>query len=280
MGIKGMTQDPGILYIRSVKLNNKPSGYLRNLQMIQALWDLKELEFVSPVTFLVGDNGIGKSTLLEAIAVNLGFNPEGGSRNYVFSTEDTHSDLYKDIIVTKGYRRFEDGFFLRAESFYNLATYAEEDSGIMSNLGGNLHEMSHGESFLSAIENRFWGNGVYLLDEPEAALSPMRLLRLMSVIKRLSEEGSQFIISTHSPILMAFPSADIIEINSLGFRTVSLRETEHYKITKKILDDPEGALEYYLKYDSEDTRASNDDYVEGFLEYIDAIESISDYPDD
>ena len=275
-----MTQDPGNLYIRSVKLKNKPSGYLRDLQMIQALWELKELEFVSPVTFLVGDNGIGKSTLLEAIAVNLGFNPEGGSRNYTFSTEDTHSELYKDIIVTKGYRRFEDGFFLRAESFYNLARYAEEDSGIMSNLGGNLHEMSHGESFLSAIENRFWGNGVYLLDEPEAALSPMRLLRLMSVIKRLSEEGSQFIISTHSPILMAFPHADIIEINSLGFRTVSLRETEHYKITKKILDDPEGALEYYLKYDSEDTRASNDDYVEGFLECIDAIENMSNYLDD
>ena len=150
-----MTQDSGNLYIRSVKLRTMPSGYLRELQMIQALWELKELEFVSPVTFLVGDNGIGKSTLLEAIAVNLGFNPEGGSRNYAFSTEDTHSELYKDIIVTKGYRRFEDGFFLRAESFYNVATaeemYSREDPrGVRE----QFHERSHGESFLQMAQSK------------------------------------------------------------------------------------------------------------------------------
>lgn len=224
--------------------NVDENSYLNNLPVIKYLKKEKEISFSSPVTFFVGENGTGKSTLLEAIAVAFGFNAEGGSKNFTFSTNDTHSLLCEHIEIAK--RRFaKDGFFLRAESIYNAATYIDEVKATHNYGGVSLHNQSHGESFMSIIKNRFFGNGIYILDEPEAALSPNRLLTLMSEINELVKNDSQFIIATHSPILLAFPNAQILEFNEDGIKEVSYTETEHYKITKSFLDNPEKML-YYL----------------------------------
>ncbi|MBE6740561.1 MAG: ABC transporter ATP-binding protein [Ruminococcaceae bacterium] len=224
--------------------NVDENSYLNNLPVIKYLKKEKEISFSSPVTFFVGENGTGKSTLLEAIAVAFGFNAEGGSKNFTFSTNDTHSLLCEHIEIAK--RRFaKDGFFLRAESIYNAATYIDEVKATHNYGGVSLHNQSHGESFMSIIKNRFFGNGIYILDEPEAALSPNRLLTLMSEINELVKKDSQFIIATHSPILLAFPNAQILEFNKDGIKEVSYTETEHYKITKSFLDNPEKML-YYL----------------------------------
>lgn len=187
----------------------------------------------------VGENGTGKSTLLEAIAVAFGFNAEGGTVNFNFCTRETHSELYKHL--TLGKRGFaDDGFFLRAESLYNAATNIDildegvlEERKIINSYGGvSLHNQSHGESFLSIVQNRFSGHGLYILDEPEAALSPMKLLTLMAEIDRLVKDGSQFIIAIHSPILMAMPNSEILEFSKDGIKNVSYQDTEHFKITK------------------------------------------------
>ena len=224
--------------------NVDENSYLNNLPVIKYLKKEKEISFSSPVTFFVGENGTGKSTLLEAIAVAFGFNAEGGSKNFTFSTNDTHSLLCEHIEIAK--RRFaKDGFFLRAESIYNAATYIDEVKATHNYGGVSLHNQSHGESFMSIIKNRFFGNGIYILDEPEAALSPNRLLTLMSEINELVKKDSQFIIATHSPILLAFPNAQILEFDKDGIKEVSYTETEHYKITKSFLDNPEKML-YYL----------------------------------
>ena len=214
-------------------------SYLYNLPIIKFLRKNPELAFKSDVTFFVGENGTGKSTLLEAIAVAFGFNAEGGTRNYQFSTNETHSELWEHLALVK--RDYADrGFFLRAESLYNTATYMEQ-LGI-----GFLHEQSHGESFLSVIRD-FRGKGLYILDEPEAALSPMRLLTLMVEMDTLVKEGAQFIIATHSPILMAFPGANILEFSDRGIQPVRYQDTEHYQITKQFLDNPEKMLHYLFR---------------------------------
>ena len=210
-------------YISNVLFNNTldKSSYLNGLPVIKYLKEFERLDFSADVTFFVGENGTGKSTLLEAIAVAYGFNAEGGSKNFTFSTNETHSELYKHIDLGK--RDFaRDGFFLRAESLYNVATNIDDldglpsfDAPIISGYGGvSLHNQSHGESFLAIVKNRFFGNGLYILDEPEAALSPMRLLSLMAEINNLVNKNSQFIIATHSPILMTFPNAQILEFSS------------------------------------------------------------------
>ncbi|MCI8573624.1 MAG: AAA family ATPase [Oscillibacter sp.] len=212
------------------------------------------LEFDRPVTFLVGENGIGKSTLLEAVAVACGFNPEGGTRNFSFSTRATHSVL-GDYLTPARKRYPRDGFFLRAESFYNVATNIDEmdelvggDPRLIDSYGGvSLHQQSHGESFLALVQNRFGGEGLYLLDEPEAALSPSRLLTLLAEMDRLVKADSQFIVSTHSPILMAFPNARIYELNENGVRAVAYKETEHYQLTRRFLENPERMLRYLLE---------------------------------
>lgn len=228
-------------------------SYLNRLPAVQALDRATPLKFPSDVTFLVGENGTGKSTLLEAIAVACGFNPEGGTRNFNFSTRNTHSIL--GDYLTVGKTAFpKDGFFLRAESFYNVATNIDEmDEGpsfgpsLIDSYGGrSLHAQSHGESFLALVQNRFGGHGLYLLDEPEAALSPTKLLTLMVQIDLLVKEDSQFIIATHSPILMAFPHACIYLLDEKGVRQADYRETEHYQLTRRFLNDPERMLRYLL----------------------------------
>lgn len=243
-------------YISSVMFDDKleKTSYLNELAMIKYLKKVGRLEFSADVTFFVGENGTGKSTLLEAIAVAYGFNAEGGSKNFTFSTNETHSELYKHIELGK--KEFaKDGFFLRAESLYNVATNIDDmdklpsfDAPIIGGYGGvSLHNQSHGESFLAIVQNRFFGNGLYILDEPEAALSPMRLLTLMAEIYSLVGKNSQFLIATHSPILMAFPNAEIFEFTKYGIKKTRYQDTEHFKITKTFLENPEKTLYYLLK---------------------------------
>ena len=244
------------LYLNKISLSKDiPKGnYLRNLPVISNLKKMGELRFTKPVTFIVGENGVGKSTLVEGIAVGMGFNPEGGTVNVSFSTKESHSNLHEYLTVSKGYKRHRDGFFLRAESFYNVASNIDDmDSEpgfgppIISSYGGvSLHKQSHGESFMALVENRFWGNGLYILDEPEAALSPMRLMRLMCCMKELVNKNSQFIISTHSPILMTYPDAEVLEITKEGIKSVNYKDTEHFMITKRFMDAPERIIQDLL----------------------------------
>ena len=243
------------LYIRRITMETEPErgSYLRDIPAISHLMKDKFIELSKNITFFVGENGSGKSTLLEAIAVNFGFNAEGGSRNFVFSTTSTHSDLYKNIRLGKGLRP-KDGFFLRAESFYNAASYIDELDReapslhkLIDSYGGvSLHNQSHGESFLSLVQNRFGDNGLYILDEPEAALSPMRIMTLMVEIDRLRRAGSQFIIATHSPILLTMPDSEIFEFSENGISKVHYKDTEHYQITRNFLENPEKMLKYLL----------------------------------
>jgi predicted ATPase len=227
---------------------------------IPAVRNLDHLQFSSTVTFLIGENGSGKSTLIEAIAVAMGFNPEGGTKNFNFGTRESHSDLHKYLKLVKSFKRPGDGFFLRAESFFNVATNIEQlDEGpggskIIDSYGGSsLHEQSHGESFLSLIAHRFSGNGLYILDEPEAALSPIRQLTVLTRINQLLEQDSQFIIATHSPILMAYPGALIYLVTGSGIELIDYEETEHYEITKAFLENPKRILRELFRNEGKET---------------------------
>jgi predicted ATPase len=205
---------------------------------IPAIQALETLGLDAAVTFLVGDNGAGKSTLVEAIAVAAGFNAEGGSRNFNFRTRASESSLHQFIRLVRGVRRPRDGYFLRAESFFNVATEVER-LGVGSHGGKSLHEQSHGESFLQLAMERFGDNGLYLMDEPEAALSPQRQLSLLSIIHRLAATGAQFVIATHSPILMAYPDALIYQLGAGPIARVAYEETEHFQITRDFLNGRE-----------------------------------------
>lgn len=245
-------------YIRTVSFENTidktTKEYPYDISSILALEKLKELDFHPNVTFVIGENGSGKSTLLEAIAVLYGFNPEGGSKNFNFATKDTHSSLFEAIRLIKGFRAPKDSFFLRAESFYNVASNVDEldkesifDGSLLDSYGGkSLHAQSHGESFMALALNRFRGKGLYILDEPEAALSPSRQLALLSRIHQLVEDDSQFIIATHSPILMAYPHAVIYNIDN-GYEETKYTETDHYRVTKEFLMHPDKMLEMIFK---------------------------------
>ncbi len=246
---------PAAKYISHILFDGEfeRNSYLNRLPVINYLKQHKKLCFNSNITFFVGENGTGKSTLLEAIAVAYGFNAEGGSRNFNFSTNATHSELFEHLTLAK--RVFaKDGYFLRAESLYNVATNIEEldkipaaAPSIASSYGGaSLHHQSHGESFLSIVKNRFGGKGLYILDEPEAALSPKRLLTLMAEMKRLADDDSQFIIATHSPILITFPEAEILLFSDNGIEKTEYQNTEHFCITKHFLENPEKMLNYLL----------------------------------
>lgn len=205
---------------------------------IPAIRELPELALDRKVTFFVGDNGAGKSTLIEALAVACGFNAEGGTTNFNFATRRSESELHAYIRVVKGVRRPTAGFFLRAESFYNVAT-AMENLGVQYG-EASMHAQSHGESFLALARDGFRDNGLYLLDEPEAALSPQRLLSLLAIIHRLVETtGSQFVIATHSPILMAYPGARIYQLDAAGIAPTTYEETEHFRITRDFLNHRE-----------------------------------------
>jgi predicted ATPase len=230
-----------------------PSAYPFSLP---ALASFERLDLHPHVTYLIGENGSGKSTLLEALAVIAGFNPEGGSRNFNFSTRPSHSDLANYLRPMRGIRRSRDGYFLRAESYFNVASEIErldsEGGGprIIDSYGGvSLHEQSHGESFFALFLNRLGGAGLYLFDEPEAALSPTRQLAFIARLHQLVRLESQFIIATHSPIIMAYPSSRILQLSDDGIREVQYEETEHYAITRDFLDHRESMLRILMEED-------------------------------
>ena len=236
------------LPIQGVSIDwNKVDGgsYLRE---IEALNGLDYLSFNKKITIFVGENGSGKSTMLEAIAVNYGFNPEGGTKNYSFSTYDSHSELCDAIKLSRGIRKPKWGYFLRAESFYNVATaeemYAKEDPRGKQE---HFHERSHGESFLQLVQSNFQGNGLYLLDEPEAALSPQRQLTLLLEIVNCAKEDAQFIMVTHSPILLGIPGAEILSFDNGQIHPIDYEDTDSYQITKMFIENKEQLLKRLLE---------------------------------
>ena len=250
-------------YLREISLKtDKPIALNEYPFTIPAVRHMGTLSFQQDVTFFVGENGTGKSTLLEAIAVALGMNPEGGSRNFNFATRPSHSLLWQHLRLVRSWSKPRDQYFLRAESFFNVATEIEEldkeqlGAAIIGAYGGRgLHDQSHGESFFALIMHRFRGSGLYLLDEPEAALSPSRQLQLLRRMRELVLQDSQFIIATHSPILLAYPNARILALDPEGYREKSYIETDHYKVTKAFLDDPEEAIRRL--FSAKDTGESN-----------------------
>jgi predicted ATPase len=216
---------------------------------IPAIRDLTTLSFDAPVTFLTGDNGSGKSTLIEAVAIALGFNAEGGSRNFQFAHRRSESELHTRLRIVREPGGSRDGFFLRAESFFNVAT-AVESLGVEGSYGErSLHEQSHGESFLALANNRFRDGDLYLLDEPEAALSLQGELALLRRMHDLVLGGAQFIVATHSPILLAFPEATILELSSQGIAPVSYDDAECVQLTKSFLESPGRFLRHLLSDD-------------------------------
>lgn len=244
-------------YLSSIRAKpelGRQRGYPFSLPVVQYLAEQGEISLDAPVAFFVGKNGTGKSTLLEAVAVAWGFNPEGGTRNFNFSTVETHSRLYRYLTLAKGIKRPKDGFFLRAESFYNVASEVdklnEEDGMLLQYYGGeSLHRRSHGESFLALVTERFGGDGLYLLDEPEAALSPTGQFTLLAALGRLVKRDSQFLIATHSPLLLSFPGAVIYQFSDGGVARVRYEETEHYQLTRSFLQNPQRMLDILLADD-------------------------------
>lgn len=213
---------------------------------LPAIRKLDALELHPHVTYFIGENGSGKSTLLEAIAVAAGYNAEGGTRNFNFGTRASHSELHEYIRLARGVRRPRDGFFFRAESFFNVATEIDRLDVARSYGGRSLHEQSHGESFLALMMNRFGGEGLYILDEPEAALSPQRQLAVLARIHDLVGEGSQFIMVTHSPILMAYPGASIYSFDDEGIRRIAYEDTEHFTVMRNFLANPKRMLDVLM----------------------------------
>lgn len=240
-------------FIKGIKIDwnrIEKNNYIRSIDSIHSI---NQLEFNNNVTFFVGENGTGKSTLLESIAVAYGFNPEGGNRNFNFSTMNTHSELHQAITVVKGVSTPKSNFFLRAESFYNVASKIEDyrdgdeyDTYYRSYGGKSLHEQSHGESFLSLIQNRFIARGLYILDEPESALSPQRQLTLLMLIYNLAQKGTQFLIASHSPILLGIPEASIFSFDDGKISEIKYEETESYKITELFINNKELLLNNLL----------------------------------
>ncbi len=238
-------------YVSRITLRrDKVDSFDRYPFCLPAVHSLESIDLHPKVTYFVGENGSGKSTLLEAIAVSLGFNAEGGTKNFRFGTRRSHSELHEFLRIAKGFRRPRDGFFLRAESFFNVATEIENLDAepapappIINSYGGrSLHEQSHGESFLALMTQRFGGQGIYILDEPEAALSPQRQLTVLARIHDLVLDRSQFIIATHSPILMAYPDSVIYLCSKEGVSQVAYEDTEHFQVTRNFLADPKRVL--------------------------------------
>lgn len=234
------------LFLKAVRIKWDRIDKNSYLRSIEALKGLEELRLSCPVTFFVGENGSGKSTLLEAVAVSCGFNPEGGTVNYSFSTHDSHSELYKAVTPVKSFRRARWGYFLRAESFYNVAS-AEEEYNAPVGRSMHFHERSHGESFLEVLQQNLGREGLYILDEPEAALSPGRQLTLMLEIARCVRNDSQFIIVTHSPILLGLPDSQILSFDDGALKPITYEQTQSYRITKMFIDDRGRILKHLLE---------------------------------
>ncbi len=210
--------------------------YPFHIPAIRQFIEEESFSFQAPVTIFTGENGSGKSTLIEAIACCFGLNPEGGSKNFNFSTCRTHSRLSEYMYYSR-LRQPRDSFFLRAESFYNVAT-AIGHLGVERNYGvADLHGCSHGESFFAVLMNRLRGNGLYVMDEPEAAISVTRQLEMLQILKQLEAGDSQFIIATHSPILMAYPGADIVRLDEHGFSRVDYEYTEQYLVMRRFMQN-------------------------------------------
>jgi predicted ATPase len=240
-------------FLRAIRLmREKVPSFERYPFSIPAVRTLDELDLDPRITFLVGENGSGKSTLIEAIAVVMGFNAEGGSRNFSFSTRRSESELHQFLRPVRGTRRPKDGFFLRAESYFTVGTEIDR-LGVADSYGGvSPHEQSHGESFLALANHRFSGNGLYIFDEPEAALSPQRQLSLLQIMHDLVDRtGSQLVIATHSPILMAYPGATIYHLGSEGIRPIAYEDTEHFRITRDFLNGRDAFFRHLLKGDDE-----------------------------
>lgn len=219
---------------------------------LPALRGFSKLKFHPNVTFLVGENGIGKSTLIEAFAVAQNLNPEGGSRDHMFASRDTHSPLHRHLWMLRNNTRPWDSFFLRAESFYQLSTYLD-DAQALGRVGGrSLHEMSHGQSFMAIFEHRMDDGGLYILDEPEAALSPNRQLSFLARLHQMVCQASQFIIATHSPIILAYPNATIYELSEHGIAEVAYDDLEHVSVTRSFLQRPQTFLDVLLSRDESD----------------------------
>lgn len=241
-------------FIDKVQLINTDQldPYLLDLPLLKNSMLFDGLKLNSAITFFIGENGSGKSTLIEAIALASGFNAEGGGRNFNFSSRISHSNLWEQLRLSR-IRIPMDGFFLRAESFYNVSTAIDDMSEaglgrpVIESYGGvSLHKQSHGESFMALVENRFNRKGLYILDEPEAALSPAKQLQLLIHFKRLIDSGSQLIVATHSPILMSYPGAELFEFNNHGMKNVQYKDTEHYQLTKLFLENPDRMLDHLL----------------------------------
>jgi predicted ATPase len=213
---------------------------------IPAVREMGTLEFHADVTFFVGENGAGKSTVLEAIALAMGFGQEGGTINHqLFKSTDSVSPLHEYLRTSRSFKRYRDGYFLRAESLFNLATYLED----VGSPSATLHECSHGEAFMEVLAHHLRGNGLYLLDEPEAALSPNRQLAALTAIHQLVRAESQFIIATHSPILLSYPNAKILLFDGAGISEVAYEDTEHFAVTRDFLNHYPRRLEQLLEDD-------------------------------
>ncbi len=216
---------------------------------IPSIAQMGTLRFDKPVTFFIGENGSGKSTLIEAIAILMRYNPEGGSRDFTFATAQAHGTLHNHLRYTRSQRRQGDGFFLRAESYFNLASEVDRLDLQDSYGGKSLHAQSHGESFFALLEHRLRGDGLYILDEPEAALSPTRQMTMLTRLHQLVQDGCQFLIATHSPILMAYPDADIYLMGEGAPKRTGYTDTEHYRITRHFLTRTDAMLEILLRSD-------------------------------
>lgn len=224
------------LFLTKLKIDTKgcnPQEYPFNLQVVR---NNATISFDNRLTFIVGENASGKSTLIEAIAVAYGFNAEGGSTSYRFATQQTHSNLHEHITLVKGIKRPKENYYFRGESFYTTKSYMEEIGISYGNRA--LHNYSHGESFLVLMTERFHGNGLYLFDEPEAALSPQSQMRFIVKMSELLRNNSQLIIATHSPILLAYPQATIYQINSEGtLESVAYEDTDYYALYRHFLNN-------------------------------------------
>jgi predicted ATPase len=239
--------------VREVRLiADTPEADLGHARRVPAVAALREGIALHPqVTFLVGENGSGKSTLVEAIAVACGLNAEGGGRNMRHATRESHAPLGDHLQVERGTRRPRSDFFLRAESVFTLATALEElgPAALDAYGGRSLHEISHGESFLAILLHRFGPDGFYVLDEPEAALSPQNVLTLLRRMHALVGEGSQFVVATHSPLLLAYPGARILLCDEDGLREIAYDEAPPVRLTRTFLADPGRVLHGLLAED-------------------------------